>query len=200
LNSAKPDASTDKANVAEPPEIRQLRVQIHQYELAIAQATQQQAKLQQQIKMYEGRVASSPAIEEQYKQLTRDYDTAQKFYDDLLIKRNDSAMTTDMERQQQGQQFRLLNAASLPGEPSFPNRLLFAGGGLGLGLALGVGLAFWMEISDKAIRSEADVEAIMELPMLISLPWVGDKESRQEGESDKGLRQPRDADKEAVGV
>ena len=199
VNAAKPDASIEKANMAEPPEIRQLRVQIHQYELAITQATQQQGKLQQQIKLYESRVALSPAVEEQYKQLTRDYDTAQKFYDDLLAKRNDSAMTTDMERQQQGEQFRLLNAANMPSTPSFPNRLLFAGGGLGVGLMLGLGIAIWMEINDKAIRSEADVEAVMELPMLISLPWVGEEQSKQDGQA-KGFRQPKDADKEAVGV
>jgi polysaccharide chain length determinant protein (PEP-CTERM system associated) len=199
-NAAKPDASIEKANLAEPPEIRQTRVQIHQYELAIGQATREQARLQDQIKLYQGRVALSPTVEEQYKQLTRDYDTAQKFYGDLLAKRNDSAMTTDMERQQQGEQFRLLNAADLPKEPSFPNRLLFAGGGLGVGLALGMGLAFWIEINDKAIRTEADVEAVMELPMLISLPWVGEKEGRQDAESDKSIRQARDRDKEAVGV
>jgi polysaccharide chain length determinant protein (PEP-CTERM system associated) len=199
-NSAKPDASIEKTNLAEPPEVRQTRVQIHQYELAITQATREQARLQNQIQLYQSRVALSPTVEEQYKQLTRDYDTAQKFYDDLLAKRNDSAMTTDMERQQQGEQFRLLNAANLPNEPSFPNRILFAGGGVGVGLALGLGLAFWLEINDKAIRSEADVEAVMELPMLISLPWLGDKESKPEGEPGKGFRQARDADQEVVGV
>jgi polysaccharide chain length determinant protein (PEP-CTERM system associated) len=181
VNNAKPDASPDKANLAEPPEIRQLRVQIHQYELALSQATGQQAKLQEQIKLYQGRVALSPAVEEQYKQLTRDYDTVQKSYADLLAKKNESEMTTDMERQQQGEQFVLLNTASLPGSPSFPNRPLFAGGGLGVGLMLGLGLALWFELKDKALRTEADVEAVMELPALISLPWVGEGEDHPYG-------------------
>ena len=41
LNSASAQATPndDKSNVAEPPEIRQLRVQIHQYGDAIAQAS-----------------------------------------------------------------------------------------------------------------------------------------------------------------
>ena len=33
---------------------------------------------------YQGRVALSPAVEEQYKQLARDYDNAQKNYQDML--------------------------------------------------------------------------------------------------------------------
>ena len=48
------------------------------------------------------------------KLLTRDYETAQKFYNDLLAKKSTSEMATDMERRQQGEQMHLLNA----GEPA----------------------------------------------------------------------------------
>ena len=67
---------------------------------------------------------------------------------------------------------RMLNPANLPDLPSFPNRLLFAGGGLGAGLVLGVGLALWLELRDKSIRTQADAEAALELPMLVAVPWV----------------------------
>jgi len=174
VNSAKPDTSNDKASGSEPPEIRQLRVQIHQYDDAINAATIDQKRLQEQIRTYQGRVALSPAVEEQYKQLTRDYDTAQKFYSDLLAKKSDSEMTSSMYREQQGEQFTLANPASLPTSPSFPNRLLFAGGGLAAGLFLGLGLTLWLEMRDQAIRNELDIEAVMQLPMLISVPWLGE--------------------------
>jgi capsular polysaccharide biosynthesis protein len=65
-----------------------------------------------------------------------------------------------------------VNPASLPDSPSSPNRLLFAGGGLGAGLALGFGLALWLELRDKSIRTEEDVVAALEMPMLVSVPWV----------------------------
>jgi len=185
VNSAKPDVSDAKVSLAEPADIRQLRVQIHQYEEAIQQGTANQKRLQDQIKLYEGRVALSPAIEEEYKKLTRDYDSAQKFYGDLLTKTSQSEMSTQMEQQQQGEQFNLLNPADLPTNPSFPNRLLFAGGGLGAGLALGLGLTIWLEFKDKSIRNELDVEAVMELPTLVSLPWLtgGDGKNGRASES-----------------
>src|SRR5438105_423368 len=117
--------------------------------------------------------ATNPqTLEEQYKLLTRDYDTAQRFYNDLLAKKSQSAMQTDMERGQQGEQMRLLNPANLPDAPSFPNRWLFTGGGLGAGLAMGLALALWMELRDKSIRTDRDVLAAMELAMLVSLTWV----------------------------
>jgi polysaccharide chain length determinant protein (PEP-CTERM system associated) len=172
----------DKAGVAEPAEVRQLRLQIHQYDAAITQATREQARIKDQIAVYQGRVALSPAVEEQYKGLTRDYDTAQKFYNDLLAKKSESEMQTDMERRQQGEQMRLLNPASLPDAPSFPVRWLFAAGGAGGGLVIGLGLAMWLELRDKAIRTEGDVLAILELPTLVSVPWIGaDADARSNG-------------------
>jgi uncharacterized protein involved in exopolysaccharide biosynthesis len=178
VNAASNDSPdpTEKASVSEPPEIRQLRMQVHQYSDVLAQATREQKRIADQIKVYQSRVAISPEVEEKYKQLTRDYDTAQKFYADLLAKRSTSEMATDMERRQQGEQMRLLNPASLPDAPSFPNRWLFAGGGLGAGLVFGLALALWLELRDKSIRNEADVEASLQMPVLVSLPWVTGEE------------------------
>jgi uncharacterized protein involved in exopolysaccharide biosynthesis len=183
INSAAPTAaaSNAQANAAEPPEIQQLRMQIHQYDNVIAQASREQKNLQNQIKVLQGRVALSPAVEEQYKQLTRDYDTAQKFYNDLLDKKSQSEMQTAMEREQQGEQMRLQIAADLPESPSFPNRLLFAAGGLGGGLALGVGLGLLLELRDKSLRNESDVIAALDLPVLSQVPWVGNSSLNQSG-------------------
>jgi uncharacterized protein involved in exopolysaccharide biosynthesis len=170
--TSKPASGTqDKESASEPPEIRQLRLQVHQYEDLLAQATRDQKRLQQEISVYQSRVALSPAIEEQYKQLARDYDNMQKVYQDDLAKQSTSRMASQAQ-QQEGEQMALLNPANLPDAPSFPNRPLFAGGGLGAGLALGIGLALWLELRDKSIRTQADAEAALELPMLVAVPWV----------------------------
>ncbi len=183
--------SSNANNLAEPPEIQQLRFQIHQQQDTITQATRAQQKIQDEIKLYQGRVALSPAIDQQYKELTRDYDTAQKNYNDLLMKKSQADTQIDMEREQQGEQMHVLQPANLPGAPSFPNRLLFAGGGLGAGLVLGLALAMWLEFRDQSIRTEADVMALLELPVLTQVPWVGAEIKNGNGKSGK---------KETVGV
>ncbi len=166
------DTADEKESGSDPPEIRQLRLQVHQYEDLITQATRDQKKLQQEIDVYQKRVASSPGIEEEYKELARDYDNAQKVYQDDLAKQSTSKMASQVEQQQEGEQMTLLNPATLPDLPSFPNRLFFAGGGLGAGLALGLGLALWLELRDKSIRTQADAEIALELPVLVAVPWV----------------------------
>jgi uncharacterized protein involved in exopolysaccharide biosynthesis len=179
--SAPGTENTDKGSASEPAEIKQLRLQIHQYDQSIAQATREQKLLQDQIHTYQGRLSLSPGVEERYKALMRDYETAQKFYNDLLAKKNESEMQTDMERRQQGEQMSLLNPANPPDSPSFPNRLLFAGGGLAAGLTFGMGLAIWLEVRDKSIRDERDVLAALEMPTLVSLPWIDETTNKQSG-------------------
>jgi uncharacterized protein involved in exopolysaccharide biosynthesis len=167
--------SSEKASATEPPEIRQLRLQIHQYQGVIEQATLDQKRLQSQIGVYQSRTAMSPGIEEQYKVLTRDNDNAQAFYKELLAKKSSADLGSSMESSQQGEQMHIQFTAGLPESPSFPDRPLFAAGGMGAGLALGLLVAIWLEFSDKSIRTENDAAAIMDLPLLISVPWLGEE-------------------------
>jgi len=167
------DTSSDKGSPLEPPEIRQLRLQVHQYNDLIAAGTRDQKRLQVEISEYQGKVSLSPNVEEQYKGLTRDYDNALKSYQDLLTKKSTADLTVRMNTQEQGERMFVLNQASLPDSPSFPNRWIFAGAGLAAGLVIGFGLAMWFELRDKSIRTEADAEAALELPLLVAVPWVG---------------------------
>jgi uncharacterized protein involved in exopolysaccharide biosynthesis len=178
--SASATDSGEKASAAEPPEIRQLRLQIHQYQAVIEQATLDQKKLQSAIGVYQSRTAMSPGIEEEYKALTRDNDTAQAFYKDLLAKRSTSELGVSMENQQEGEQMHIAVTANMPDTPSFPNRPILAAGGLGVGLALGALIAIILEFSDKSIRTEKDAASIMDLPLLISVPWLGEDEGEAE--------------------
>jgi capsular polysaccharide biosynthesis protein len=87
-----------------------------------------------------------------------------------LKKRNQSVLATDLERRQQGEQFRVLDPPNLPEKPTFPKRPLFAAGGLGGGLALGLVFVFLPEFVKKSIRNERDVLFYLQLPTLATVP------------------------------
>jgi capsular polysaccharide biosynthesis protein len=95
-----------------------------------------------------------------------------------LAKKSSAELGTSMESQQEGEQMHILATAGLPDSPSFPNRPLFAAGGLGAGLGLGFLIAILLEFTDKSIRTEKDAAAIMDLPLLISVPWLGEDEEQ----------------------
>jgi polysaccharide chain length determinant protein (PEP-CTERM system associated) len=159
-------ASSGASAPVESPAVRTIRAQLVAIGDAIQQKRRDQANIQHQIGMYQGRLQSSPLVAAKFKELTRDYTTAQKGYDDLLAKRNQSQMATELETQQQGEQLRLLDEANLPDEPTSPKRPYYLIGGLAAGIALGVLLAAYLEYRDKSLRSERDVWAFTKLPTL----------------------------------
>lgn len=170
-NDGSSSAAT-KDLASEPREITQTRLAIRQNDEIIKTKMQQQDQVQKEIRVFQGRVSASPLVEEQFKVLTRDYQSAQSFYEDLLKKQRESEMATDLERKQQGEQFRVLDPPSLPEKPTFPNRLNFALGGLAGGLCLGGGIVFLLELKDQSFRTEPDVVAMLKLPVLVSIPRI----------------------------
>lgn len=176
VNNASEDAtdtSSGKGSAMEPPEIRQLRSQVHQLDDSIKARSLEQKRLQEGIAKLQRSLSLSPEVEEQYKGLTRDYENATKTYQELLDKKSTADLTVNMTNQAQGEQMALLAPAGLPESPSFPVIWIFLGVGLGAGLALGIGLAMWLELRDQSIRTEADAEAALDLPLLAAVPWVG---------------------------
>lgn len=173
-----PEPAPQEASAPEPPQVQQLRNQIRMYEQAIREKTRDQQRLQDLVRTYQARVLMSPAVEQEYKELTRGYNIALGFYNDLLGKKTQAEISVKMETAQQGEQFRVMDAANLPTSPSYPDRLMFAGGGLGGGLALGLGIVLLLEMKDKAMRNELDVEFFLELPALAHVPSVGPAQGR----------------------
>jgi len=159
-----------KAPLIEPLQIQQLRAQLHQAELTVSQKKEEQKQLQQQIKTLQARIQLSPMVQQEFKALTRDYQTALNFYNELLKKRDEAQMATELERRQQGENFRMLDPPSFPEQPSFPNRGPFALGGLAVGLGLGAGLAYLVESRDKSLRKLRDVEVYLGVPTLAVIP------------------------------
>jgi capsular polysaccharide biosynthesis protein len=105
--------------------------------------------------------------------MTRNYQSALEFYNELLKKSNNSEMAKDLQHQQEGEQFRVLDPPSLPDKPSFPKTTYFLGGGLFVGFALGVGILGLIAVSDKAIYTERDIELCLKLPVLGLIPNLG---------------------------
>ncbi|MGB8836865.1 MAG: Wzz/FepE/Etk N-terminal domain-containing protein [Candidatus Acidiferrales bacterium] len=156
----------------EPAQIQQLRAQLHSDDLMISAKTKEQEQIRKQIDLYQGRVQSSPAVEQQYKELTRGYQTALDSYNDLQKKLGDSQQAVNLERKQEGEQFVVLDPANLPDKPTFPNRPMFALGGFAGGLGFGLGIAFFLEMKDSSFKTERDVEFALHLPVLAMVPEI----------------------------
>lgn len=171
--------TTDAAAVAaqpkkegDSPQLFQLKAQLRGEQQSLTAAKQEQGRIQEQIKLVQAKIEASPAIEEEYKQVTRDHNTAQEFYNSLLQKMNESSMATALEHRQQGEQFHVMDAPNLPDSPTFPNPYIFAGGGLFAGIMIGVFISAWLEYRDTTLRNEKDVWAFTKLPTLATISFI----------------------------
>ena len=168
--TAKPDDNAPPTPKVDSLQVQQLRAKLRQDELSIADLSRRQTQIQEQIVQLQGRLQASPVVEQQLKEITRNYQTAQDFYNDILKKREQSAMATDLEHQQESEQFRVLDPPSLPDRPSFPKKGYFAGGGLGIGLVISLGILYLIALLDKSMHTQRDAEVCLNLPVLAMIP------------------------------
>ena len=174
IAASAPESATASAPVARPdtPQLQQLKAQYRAAQQAMDDSRKEQQRITQQVRNYEARIESSPQVEAEYKQITRDHETALEFYNSLLKKLNDSSMATALEQRQQGEQFRVMDAPNLPDSPVFPNRLVFAAGGFIGGIMIGLLLTVLFEYRDTTLRTEQDIWAFTKLSTLAVISHI----------------------------
>lgn len=143
----------------------------------IQRRKQQQSDLEAKIRTMQARLETLPTVEQQFADLNRDYQTSQANYQSLLQKKDSSTMATEMERRAQGEQFRVLDPASLPEKPYKPDLRLLNLMGLAGGLGLGIGLCLLQEFSDTSVHCKKDLAFYIPVPVLGALPMIETPES-----------------------
>jgi len=152
--------------------IQSMHAEIESLDRQVAFKEQEEARLRARVAEYQQRVESVPGLESEYIALTRDYDTLNQTYRSLLTKSQDAKVARDMEKDQIGEQFRILDPARVPVRPIGPARLQLNGIAFGAGLVLGLGMVILLELRDSSFRSEVDVFDVLTLPVLALVPLV----------------------------
>jgi polysaccharide chain length determinant protein (PEP-CTERM system associated) len=151
---------------------KELQAEMESLDRQVAAKLATEAELRTALDGYQARVEAVPTRESELIAITRDYDTLQTLYRSLLAKKEDSKIAENLEQRQVIEQFKVLDPPHLPERPFSPNRLLIDLGGAGLGLILGIALAALLELADKSVTSEADLRAVIEVPMLVMIPAI----------------------------
>jgi uncharacterized protein involved in exopolysaccharide biosynthesis len=152
--------------------LREMQAELESLDRQIAFKEGEERRMRGAIGVYQARLEAVPGIESEWVALTRDYDTLQATYRDLLSKSENSKMAASLEQRQIGEQFRVLDPPRVPLKPHSPDRKRINLLGTLAGLGLGVLLIVLVEYRDSTMRSEADVLGAIELPLLALLPFV----------------------------
>jgi polysaccharide chain length determinant protein (PEP-CTERM system associated) len=165
-------ATVDREGAVRRERLAQMRAEMESLDRQIAFKEGEERRLQSTIVSYQQRVEAVPGTESEWTALSRDYDTQQAAYKDLLSKSEQARVATNLERRQVGEQFRILDPARVPTTPVGPKRLQITAIGTVAGLALGVLLAGLLELRDSTFRTELDVVEVLSLPVVAVVPYV----------------------------
>jgi succinoglycan biosynthesis transport protein ExoP len=130
---------------------------------------------------YQRRLALSPEVERQYHEMTRELETAQLEYKQILAKQTETAVSENLEAERKGERFTMIEPPQMPEKPVSPNRTLIAVLGLLMSLALGAGAAAAQESFDASVRGPSDIRRLLQVPALACIPRIvtADERSRR---------------------
>lgn len=171
-SKAGPGSAATVGNAQEEPSVDPLKSQLDANQMEIANLSNDEKQLKADIARYQQRLNLTPVREQQLSAIVRDYDLLRQNYADLLGKEQQSQLAMSLEKQEEGQHFRLVDPPSLPTLPSGPKRIKLSLGGIGGGMVLGFLLAFFADKRDKSFKSEKELAAQFSAPLMLSIPLV----------------------------
>jgi succinoglycan biosynthesis transport protein ExoP len=133
---------------------------------------EKRVSVQAKIADLEARLAVAPAVLRDYDALSRQYDSEQLKYREVRQKQMSAKLAENLEDQQMGERFTLIDPPLAPEEPASPNRALLIGLGFILALAAGLGSAILLENTDGSVRNRRDLETLLQAPPLAILPRI----------------------------
>jgi succinoglycan biosynthesis transport protein ExoP len=152
--------------------ILELESQLKANRVEIASRQMEIKDEQSKISQYQARLNMAPVMEQQFADITRDYDQSKADYESLLKKKNESEMSTDLEKTQQAEHFRMLDPPNLPVKPYKPNRLQLCGLGLVVGFVFGGGFAIGQEKLSGKIYSEREIKKLVPFDVIAEIPPI----------------------------
>lgn len=154
------------------PAIAQIKSQLEANRLEIENLSKDEKQLRAGIGQYQSRLNLTPVREQQLAGILSDLNLLRQNYADLLGKEQQAQLATSLEKQQVGQQFRLIDPPSLPTVPTSPKRVKISLGGAAAGILLGLALAFLADVRDHCFHSEKNVSQHFALPLVVGIPLL----------------------------
>jgi protein tyrosine kinase modulator len=132
----------------------------------------QRAQLAAQLGRIEVRLAAAPGVQRGYDALMRQLNNDQLQYQEVSQKELDASLAKNLESEQKGERFTLIDPPLVPQIPDSPNRKLLFGLGLAFALCAGLGAAFVTDRVDVSVRHRGDLVDLLQVPPLAVLPRI----------------------------
>ena len=152
------------------PLFLKLSSQIRSTEREIKRLLKRQKQAKEELATFEKRVADTHQVKRAYSDLVRDYDNNVSKYKELRAKELQAELAQNLESENKGESFTLIEPPSLPSKPEKPNRFKIFLMGFAASFGIGVGLALLYEMLMGGVRGYNDISKIFGSPPLVVVP------------------------------
>jgi polysaccharide biosynthesis transport protein len=164
---------------ADNPAYVQIQAQLSATLNDLAALDEQVSKLRARSAEYQKNVSLAPQVEQQYRELSRDYDNTRVKYMEIRSKQSEAKTAQNLESDRKGERFTLIDPPLPPEEPVSPNRRLVFVLGFILSGAFAAAVLWLFETLDGSVRGRFDLLTLTGVPPLALVPHIGTEAERR---------------------
>ena len=154
------------------PYVLRLKEALSEAEAELKVLKGEDRRLREGIAIYQARLENVPRVEQEFKELSRDYESTRELYQSLLKRYEEAQLAESMEQRQKGEQFRVIDPALPNPDPAAPSRSKLTLIALVGSLGLAVGAVMLAEKIDTSFHTIDDLRAFSPVPVLVSIPRI----------------------------
>ena len=158
-------------SVPDNPVYITLQAQLAAVDSEIKSLKEQKAKMMASIEEMEKNMLQAPQVERQYRGLIRDYENAVREYNETKVKQAQANAAKQLESENKGERFTLIDPPALPEEPVSPNRPAIIFLGLIFAIGSGLGYAFVADAISGTVRGVNNVKNLLGVAPLAVIPY-----------------------------
>ena len=155
--------------------IAKVQAQIDAANVRLKTLQVEESNIRSKIRQTEGGVIQSAQTEGALGKLERDYEIAKTAYAEVKAKQDASKTAQNIEMQNKGERFVLIQAPLLPTKTIKPNRWLIIIAGFFGSIVAAIGLVVMLEMFDKRIRGVDALTSVMKIQPMAVIPYITNK-------------------------
>jgi succinoglycan biosynthesis transport protein ExoP len=176
---SKQTKTEDKFTASSPQETRQInpiylqiKSKVDSSEREIVRLRNRQDDVTNKLADFEKRVFQTHQVQRAYDDLTRDHANNLAKYKELRAKQLEAELGQNLESENKGESFTLIEPPQVPRKAEKPNRPKIMAMGFIVSIAAGLGLALLMEMIKGGVRGYAEITRIVGSAPLVVIPLI----------------------------
>ena len=170
--ASRESTTTNQPNKNVNPAYVQIQAKIASTEGEIARLKNRQEDIKAKITDFERRVAETYQVQRAYSELTRDHENTLAKYRELRSKQLQAELAQNLESENKGESFSLIEPPAVPSKAEKPNRPKLLILGLGASVGAGLGLALLIELLFGGVRGYTQVTHLVGKTPLVVIPVI----------------------------